>query len=84
MAVDHWLGQTEGVRFWGIGLTGTVLVMAFQPTVPFFLGNKLKSELSGWRKALVLVPLFMIGAAVTLFPDAIACSIHLRGYKCGA
>lgn len=75
-------GQTEGVRFWGIGLLVTSLVFTFLPRIPVFMGNRELAPLEGWRKAYVLAPAYAIAILVTAFPHQVACAVHLKGYVC--
>lgn len=81
-AVDHWFGQTEAVRVWGIGLLLVTGIFSVRQFIPVYLGNRLVSELTGWRKCWVLLPALALGALVAFFPHEVACAINLRSYKC--
>jgi hypothetical protein len=80
--VHNLFGQTEGFRFWGLGLLVVSVVFTVQRTIPVTLGNKELRPLEGWRKAYVLGPTYLIGVAVSLWPHEIACAINVRGYVC--
>lgn len=80
--VHEWFGQTAGFRFWGLALVVTSLVFTVRRTIPVTLGNTELTPLEGWRKAYVLIPTYLIGAAVSLWPHQVACAINLRGYVC--
>ena len=75
-------GQTEGFRMWGIGLLVISVMLSFRKEIPVHLGSREVALLSGWRKAYGLVPAYSIGILVSLFPHAVACSVHLKGYQC--
>jgi Ca2+/H+ antiporter len=82
-AIVHDLfGQTAGFRFWGLALLATSLVFTLRRTIPVSLGNTELSPLEGWRKTYVLVPMYAIGLAVSLWPHQVACAVSLRGYVC--
>ena len=75
-------GQTESLRFWGIGLLVTSIVFTFLPRIPVFIGYRELAPLEGWRKAYVLVPSYVIAILVTAFPHHVACAVHLKGSVC--
>jgi hypothetical protein len=79
--VEKCYGQAAGLRFWGAGLALVALVLAFSTEIPIWLGNQHRT-LTGWRKAYVVAPALCIGLLVIAFPDEIACSVHLRNYRC--
>ena len=80
--VHELLGQAAGFRFWGLALLVTSVVFTVRRTIPVTLGNTEITPLEGWRKAYVLVPMYFIGAVVSVWPHQVACAINLRGYVC--
>ncbi len=81
-AVHQMFGQAEGFRMWGIGLLVVSVALTFRASIPVHFGRRQVGELVGWRRAYVLLPAYIIGGLVTLFPHQVACTISLKGYVC--
>jgi hypothetical protein len=80
--VSSRFGQTEGFRFWGVVVIGTAIFFTFSKAIPVHVGDRQVGLLAGWRKAFALVPMYLIGITVTVFPHEAACAVALRGHVC--
>ena len=75
-------GQTASFRFWGIALLVISLIFTCLKSIPVTLGDKEVEPLVGWRKAYLLIPMYIVGALVSVFPHEVACAVNLKGYIC--
>jgi hypothetical protein len=75
--VQEGFGFAAGVRALGVSLFVAALILSFKQSITLAT-----IEFTGWIKAFILLPLFMIGALAALYPNAFACAAYLRGRTC--
>lgn len=80
--VHERFGQTAGLRVWGIALLVVSVVFTIKESIPLSVGATELEPLTGWRKSFVLLPTYLIGLLVAVFPHSSACAVSLKGYVC--
>jgi len=75
--VQESFGFAAGVRALGVGLFVAALILSFRQSMTLAT-----IEFTGWVKAFILLPLFIIGAVAALYPNEFACAAYLRGRTC--
>jgi hypothetical protein len=73
-AVDHWFGPVVSTRLFGIAWAVMSLAMGRGKALPVHVGDREAVVLTGWTKALVIVPFACLGLALAAFADDIVCS----------
>lgn len=73
IATDHWFGAIGVTRFFGLLVLCACLYACFAPSFRISAGNTEVAKLTGWKKAVALVPLGAIGLALVAYAPAITC-----------
>lgn len=75
--------QAMWVRLYGVAALFIALVFSLRQQISVHVrGGKELATLSGRKTLYVILPLFLIGTSLVLFPHEVACAIKLRNYVC--
>ena len=81
-AAHHWWGPIGVTRLFGAAFFGGAVWACFAPSLPVSFGDTEVARLTGWMKAIVLVPAGALGLAVLVYAPAVTCISYKYKYLC--
>jgi hypothetical protein len=72
-AADHWFGAIGVTRFVGLLFLGACAYGWIVPSFKVHIGSTEIANLTGWKKAIALVPLSTFSLMVVFYAPAITC-----------
>jgi len=82
LTISHWYGPIGVTRLFGISFLGCAVWGCVAPVFPVSFGNTEVVRLTGWKKAIALVPLGALGLAVAVYAPAVTCISYKYKYLC--
>lgn len=82
IATNHWVGAIGVTRLFGLLVLCACVYACFAQSFRISAGSTEVAKLTGWKKAVALVPLGAIGLALVVYGPEITCISYKYRHLC--